>query len=104
VPDDPRRRQPRDRLAVEEDVAGARLHETEHHLHGRGLAARIAAQKADHAAALDREAQVEMHLHGPVERIDAVEPEQRRGFRSVEARRRRIRVHCAATFCRPISP
>ncbi len=64
-----------DRVAVEDDAAGARLHQPEDHLHGGGLAAGIAAEQADDLAAPHLDRQVEVHLDRTVEGVDAVEPQ-----------------------------
>ena len=68
--------QPGDVLAVEPDLAGARLDEAEDDLHGGGFAAGVAAEQADDLARAHLERQAEMDLDRAVECVDAVEAEQ----------------------------
>ena len=77
APDDLRRRQAGDRLAVEDHFAGAWLQQAEDHLHGGGLAAGIAAEQADDLPAADLDRKIVVDLDRPVERVDAIELEDR---------------------------
>jgi len=73
APHDLRRAEAADRLAFERDAAGTRLVQTENQLHRGRLAARVAAEQAHDLPAPHLKIDVEMHLHGAVERFDMFE-------------------------------
>jgi hypothetical protein len=68
-----------DALPVERNGSGARGEQTEDDFHRRRFAAGVAAEQRDDAALANLEREIEMRLHRAIERIDAIEDEQRLG-------------------------